>query len=192
MTVMNTYMLLLRGINVGGRNRIPMAELKLFLEEQGMTDVATYIQSGNVRVKSGLAARTVSQEVERGLPGTFGLDSSIIKVLALTPDQLQMIVDNRPEGFGDQPDTYHSDVIFLMGIRAADAIGVFTPREGVDKIWPGNDVIYSQRLSALRTKSRLNRMMASPLYKSMTIRSWSTTRELLEMVSDTDADEAAS
>ena len=178
---MNTYVLLLRGINVGGRNSVPMSELKRFLEQQGLTDVATYFQSGNVIARSGLAARTLSQEIEGGLPRAFRLDSSTIKVLALTAGQLRMIVETRPDGFGDQPDRYHSDVIFLMGIGAAEAMRVFTPRAGVDEVWPGDEVIYSQRLSALRTKSRLNRMMASPLYESMTIRSWSTTMKLLDM-----------
>ena len=47
-------------------------------------------------------------------------------------------------------------------------------------MWPGDGVIYSQRLSAQRTKSRLNKAITTPLYKSMTIRSWSTTLALLE------------
>jgi uncharacterized protein (DUF1697 family) len=64
---------------------------------------------------------------------------------------------------------------------------VSNPREGVDKIWPGNGVIYSQRLSSKRTKSRLNKIMASSLYKSMTIRSWSTTTKLLDMLEELDA-----
>jgi uncharacterized protein (DUF1697 family) len=49
-------------------------------------------------------------------------------------------------------------------------------------VWPGDGLIYSQRLSAQRTRSRLNRMMSSPLYKSMTIRSWQTTLALLELM----------
>jgi len=58
---------------------------------------------------------------------------------------------------------------------------------GVDKVWAGDGVIYSQRLSALRTKSRLSAMMASPLYKSMTIRSWNTTLKLAELLKNMDA-----
>ena len=54
----------------------------------------------------------------------------------------------------------------------------FNPREGVDRIWPGDGVIYSQRLGAQRTKSRLSTVVNSPLYKSMTIRSWNTTVKL--------------
>ena len=65
-------------------------------------------------------------------------------------------------------------------------MSVFDPREGVDKVWPGNGVIYLQRLSALRTKSRLSKIMASPLYKSMTVRSWSTTIKLLDILKDID------
>jgi uncharacterized protein (DUF1697 family) len=91
-------------------------------------------------------------------------------------------VDNRPKGFGDQPDKYHSDAIFLIGIEAAEAMSTFDPREGVDRVWPGNGVVYAQRLSVQRTKSRLSSMMTSPLYKSMTIRSWNTTVKLLEML----------
>jgi len=91
-------------------------------------------------------------------------------------------VDDRPKGFGDQPEKYHSDVIFLMGIDAAEAMPIFNPREGVDRVWPGKGVVYSQRLSAQRTKSRLSAVMASPLYKSMTIRNWNTTVKLLEML----------
>jgi uncharacterized protein (DUF1697 family) len=68
-----------------------------------------------------------------------------------------------------------------MGISAAEAMKVFDPREGVDTVWPGNGVIYSQRLSAKRTKSRLSKMVGTPAYKSMTIRSWNTTTKLLEL-----------
>jgi uncharacterized protein (DUF1697 family) len=73
-----------------------------------------------------------------------------------------------------------------MGIDSAQAMAVFNPREGVDKIWPGDCVIYSQRLSSKRTKSRLSRIMATPEYKAMTIRSWSTTTKLLEILKKTD------
>ena len=159
-----------------------MASLKRLLEEMGFENVATYIQSGNAILRSRLGAKAIAQRIEENLGAAFKLDSPIVKVVALSRDQLQSIVDNRPEGFGDQPGKFHSDAIFLMGIDAAEALTAFSPLEGVDTIWPGRGVIYSQRLSAKRTKSRLNRMMSSPLYKSMTIRNWTTTMKLLEMV----------
>ena len=103
-------------------------------------------------------------------------------MLVLTHAELRAVVDHKPEGFGEQPETYHSDAIFLMGIDAATAMPVFDPRPQVDRVWPGDGVIYSQRLSAERTKSRLNKAISTPRYKSMTIRSWSTTLALFELL----------
>ena len=100
----------------------------------------------------------------------------------LSRKQLKAVIDNRPKGFGDEPKKYHSDALFLMGITAAKTMPVFSPREGVDKVWPGKGVIYSQRLSAERTKSRLSKIVATPAYKAMTIRSWATTTKLLELM----------
>ena len=179
---MKSYVVLLRGINVGGKNNISMTELKFCLEEQGFEDVMTYIQSGNVILQSSLDATALGQKIEAMLSNKFKLDSSSIKVLIVTEDQLQAVIDERPKGFGEQPDTYHSDAIYLMGIDADQAMSVFTPREGVDQVWPGNGVIYSQRLSALRTKSRLSTIVGTPAYQSMTIRSWSTTTKLLSLM----------
>ena len=71
----------------------------------------------------------------------------------MTADQLRAVVKKRPAGFGDQPAKFHSDAIFLMGIDAADAMPAFTPKEGVDSVWPGDGVIYSQRLSARRPRA---------------------------------------
>jgi uncharacterized protein (DUF1697 family) len=73
-------------------------------------------------------------------------------------------------------------VIFLMGIDATQAMEVLNPREGVDRVWPGDGVIYSQRLSALRTRSRLSRIAGTPAYRSMTIRNWNTTTKLLSLM----------
>lgn len=179
---MKEYVVLLRGINVGGKNKISMSELKGRLEELGCRNVATYINSGNVLLQSDLSAETLGAKIETILSRHFKLDNSIIKVLVLSGKQLQAIIDEKPHGFGEEPEKYHSDVIFLMGIDAAQTMQVFNPREGVDTVWQGNGVVYSQRLSALRAKSRLSKIMSTPAYKSMTIRNWNTTTKLLELI----------
>jgi len=179
---MNTFAILLRGINVGGKNMLPMTELKKCLEELGFSNVSTFIASGNIILTSDKSADEIKTRIEKALPESFKVDRELIKVLVLTRDQLQAVIDNKPEGFGEQPEKYHSDAIFLMGIEADEAMQVFDPREGVDKVWPGDGVIYSQRLSALRTKSRLSRIIGTPTYQSMTIRSWTTTTKLLEIL----------
>ena len=179
---MRTYVLLLRGINVGGKNKVPMAPLRELLESLGFADVATYIASGNVVLRSALSPRTIQAKVEKALPESFRLDADLIKVLVLPAEALEAVVAGRPKGFGDRPREHHSDAIFLMDIDVEEAMRVFDPREGVDTIWPGVGVIYSQRVSAQRTKSRLNRIVGTPAYSSMTIRNWKTTTALLEMI----------
>lgn len=181
---MKTYLVLLRGINVGGKNKLPMVALKACLEEQGFTNVTSYIQSGNILLQSDLDAKTVAASIEAILPQKFLLDSSVVKVLVLTQDQLAAILTAKPKGFGEQPDKYHSDVIFLIGTEAAQVMHIFQPREGVDMVWPGAGVVYSQCLSVERTKSRLNKIIGTPEYQLMTIRNWNTTTKLLQLVRD--------
>jgi uncharacterized protein (DUF1697 family) len=178
----NVYLALLRGINVGGKNRVPMAELKACFEELGCENVQTYIASGNVMFTSSKSAPELTEEIQEALPKRFRLDSELIRILVLSRDQLQKVVDQAPKGFGTEPGTYHSDAIFLMGIPSDEAIKVFNPRAGVDEVWQGDLAIYSRRLSAQRTRSRLSEIMSSPLYKQMTIRSWGTTARLLALM----------
>jgi uncharacterized protein (DUF1697 family) len=180
------YLVLLRGINVGGKNPVPMARLRRLLEELGYSDVSTYIASGNALLSSDRPASEIKARIEEALPRTFQLHSDLIAVLVLTHAELRAIVEGKPEGFGEAPGTYHSDAIFLMGMDAAAAMPAFDPRPGVDTVWPGDGVVYSQRLSAERTKSRLNKVMSSPAYRSMTIRSWATTTTLLRLLDESD------
>lgn len=176
------YLILLRGVNVGGKGALSMAALKKQLEKAGFEDVSTYINSGNVIVASKKSAKSVQKEIEAILSKTFKLDREINKALVLTPAQLAAVVKNRPQGFGDEPKKYHSDAVFLLDVSLKEALKVFRPKEGVDAIWSGKGVIYSQRLSAKRTQSRLSRVIGTPAYKSMTIRNWNTTTKLLALM----------
>lgn len=179
---MNAYVVLLRGINVGGKNKVPMEALRRLLGELGFSEVSTFIASGNVILKSDQRADLIKARIEEALPRSFKLDSQVVKVWVLTRRQLQAVIDNKPRGFGEQPAKYHSDAIFLMGMDARQTVKVFDPREGVDRVWPGAGVIYSQRLSSQRTRSRLSKIMGTPAYQNMTIRNWNTTTTLLELL----------
>lgn len=181
---MNTYAVLLRGINVGGKNKVSMTDLKQNLEVIGYSDVKTYINSGNVVLSSDKNISEIKTDIESHLSKWFELDSELLKVHVVSGQDLYMVVSLKPKGFGEKLATYHSDVIFLIDIEPDEAFSVFKPNPLVDKVWKGKNVIYSQRLSAKRTKSRLNKIMSSPLYKSMTIRNWNTTLKLYEMVNN--------
>ena len=117
---MTRYLVLLRGINVGGKNKVPMAALRELLESHGHTKVSTYIASGNVILSSDRSAATIKRELEEALPKTFKLDSELIAVLVLTRAQLRAVVQKRPKGFGDQPGTIPQRRGLPDGDRRAD------------------------------------------------------------------------
>lgn len=176
------FVALLRGINVGGRNPVPMAALRDAFTEHGFTDVRTYIQSGNVLFSSTLPAGDVEDEVETMLERHVG---SRLVVVVRSERQFRSVVANAPDGFGAQPDTFHSDVVFLRSpLTPARAMTTVELRDGVDRVWKGTGVLYFERLGAERTKSRMSRITQHPEYQQMTIRSWSTTTKLLAMLDD--------
>ena len=181
---MPPYLVLLRGINVGGRHKVPMAALRNTLQGMGFSDVASYIASGNVLLRSPDDAATVKARIEHALSSHFDLDDDTIQAHVVSREELRTVIADKPAGFGEQPEKYHSDAIFLIGVDATDTIAIFDPRDGVDRVWAGAGVIYSQRLSSQRTKSRLSKIMGNPLYRSMTIRSWSTTAALWKLMQD--------
>lgn len=178
---MKQYLALLRGINVGGNNKVSMAELKACLEELGLEQVKTYINSGNVIFSSDKSAATTTKQIEAALPSKLNL-AGPIKVLVVSKKQLADIVAGAPAGFGREPGKYHSDVIFLIGKPAREAMEQLETHPEVDAAWPGDGVVYYRRLSARRTASRMGKVAAKPIYKFLTIRSWNTTTKLLALL----------
>jgi uncharacterized protein (DUF1697 family) len=174
------YVALLRGINVGGKNIVAMADLRQALEAAGYKAVTTYIQSGNVLFESGAPRASLEAAIEKTLERRFGVP---LVVVVRSHRQFRSVVDNAPAGFGSKPGTYHSDAVFLKApLTAKKALRAVQLRDGVDQAWAGPGVLYMQRLSARLTQSRLNRIASTPEYQHMTIRSWTTTTKLLALL----------
>jgi uncharacterized protein (DUF1697 family) len=175
---MARYVALLRGINVGGKNPIPMAGLKTCFEETGFDDVRTYIQSGNVVFSSSSTNQAeLTRQIERMLRTTFAHYHASLVIRSRS--QMRAIVDRAPRGFGADPARYRYDVLFLKPPLTAKRVVASVPtKEGVDSIWAGSGVVYFSRLTSRATSSRLNRVASMPIYKSMTIRNWNTTTKL--------------
>lgn len=173
------FVALLRGINVGGRNPVAMAELRAAFEADGYDAVSTYIQSGNVLFETD-AAHGLEGRLEATLERHLGLP---LVVVVRSHRQLRDVVSEAPGQFGSLPDTYLYDVIFLKDpLSSQQALRVVHQREGVDQAWGGSGVVYFARLKARRAQSRMSRIVATPEYQRMTIRSWATTTRLLELL----------
>ena len=176
----NRYVALLRAVNVGGRNPVPMAELREAFTGAGFTDVSTYIQSGNVLFSADGPASGLEDHIEAVLEQRFGVP---IVVVVRSLRQLRSVVRSAPPGFGERPDEYHSDAIFIKApLTTTQAMGVVQLRDGVDRAWAGTGVLYFARLSERRTQSKLSKIMGTPEYRLMTVRSWKTTMKLLELL----------
>lgn len=177
---MPRYVALLRGINVGGKNLIGMKDLRAAMEQHGYGNVSTYIQSGNVLFETDAPAKTLETEIEAVLEQTFKLP---LVVVVRSHRQLKSVVDKAPKGFGADPDTYYSDAVFLKApLTATQVMPLVELRDGVDQAWPGTGVVYFARLGEQRTKSKMSKIVAKPEYKRMTIRSWTTTVKLLDLL----------
>ncbi|MCY3772692.1 MAG: DUF1697 domain-containing protein [Gemmatimonadetes bacterium] len=176
-----TYLALLRGINVGGKNIIKMADLRSCFEAEGFRGVVTYIQSGNVifhSPSSGL--RTLTNRIEEMLAAAFDYEASIV---LRSRKQMRAVVAAAPPGFGEQPETFRYDVLFLKApLTAPIAMESVPTRPGVDEAWIGSGVLYFSRRIDQASRSYLSRLASMPVYQRMTVRNWNTTTRLLELM----------
>ncbi len=174
------YVALLRGVNVGGANRVSMAELKNVFEAAGMTSVRTYINSGNIIFSTEMKDRiAVVDLLEEVLTKQTGLG---IDVQLRDSDELGAIVDAIPPEWKND-DSMKCDVVFLQSdVDRADILVELEPRPGIeDALYvPGVVIWRVDRKDA--TRSRLTRIVGTPLYSRVTVRNCNTTRRLLELL----------
>ena len=178
---MTQYLVLLRGINVGGKNIIKMVDLKASFEEMGFTNVRTYIQSGNVLLDADEKNKaTLTAKIESGLSKRFNFEA---KVVVISQKELAAIVKSAPQGFGEDEKKFRYDVIFLKEpLTPKEAMESVKVREGVDAAHAGKQALYFSRLISRASQSYLTKIIGMPVYQSMTIRNWNTTTKLLALM----------
>jgi uncharacterized protein (DUF1697 family) len=175
------YLALLRGINVGGKNIIKMADLKASFELMGFSNVATYIQSGNVLFESAEKNNAVlTGKIEKELSRQF---DSPLRIVAITQKELTSIIHEAPDGFGKDGKSYRYDVIFLKEpLTPREAMKSVSTKAGVDTAHAGKQALYFSRLIAKASQSHLTKIIGQPVYQNMTIRNWNTTTKLLALM----------
>lgn len=174
-----TYVAFLRGINVGGNSIVSMAAIKEALVAGGMSDVRTYINSGNVifATRASDVARLTSR-VEKALEQHTRM---AIKVLLMDHKALRRLVDAIPRGWVDDK-TMRTYVLMLW--KEIDDRGILErmqAKPGIDelKYTPGAVIWRVDRENV--TKSSMSKLVGTPLYKKMTVRSANTMRKLNDL-----------
>lgn len=128
------YIALLRGVNISGKNKVPMAELKKIFEELGFGAVKTYLNSGNVIFSSDEEnIGSLTDRIETTIKKWFGLD---IPILVISKEDLEDILQHAPAWWGDVNKKIYDNLIFIMAPATfAEVWGeIGEPREGLEKI----------------------------------------------------------
>jgi uncharacterized protein (DUF1697 family) len=174
-----TYVAFLRGVNVGGKGIVSMAAIKEALVALGLSDVRTYINSGNVIFSTRASdAQQLTSPIEKALEQHTGM---AIKVLVMDHKTLKKIVDAIPGNWVDDK-TMRTYVLLLW--KELDDRGILDRlpiKPGVDelKYTPGAVVWRVDRENVGR--SQMNRIVGTPLYRKISIRSANTMRKLNEL-----------
>ena len=171
------YVALLRGINVGGNHKVPMTELRHVFEVLGLTDIATYSNSGNIIFNSEITPD--ASVIAKALASHFDFD---INVLVLSAAQITTVAKVIPEEWLNNTEQ-KSDVLFLFGdVDTPDIIDQIRYRPEFETILyvPGTLIANISRKN--QPKSSLVKLIGTPLYRRMTIRNVTTVRKLAELV----------
>jgi uncharacterized protein (DUF1697 family) len=176
-----TLLVLLRGINVGGRNKIPMLALRDAFTAMGFRDPETYIQSGNVIVGSRRAngPRTVAA-IEVGLSEAFGYEA---RVVVRDLPEMTTVARQIPKDWRvDDTSTRYYVMFTTAGVSPKALLRDLSPKPDIEAVKAGTYALYWSAPFATLTKTTMVKMSSHPAYAEMTIRNLRTTRTLLEMM----------
>lgn len=171
---------LLRGINVGGKNKVEMPRLRAAFEAAGMQQVSTYINTGNVIFAA--ADWPDTRILERAITEEFGLE---IPVLLRSHSAMRRVTQAVPEEWTND-DRMKCDVMFLWeDVDRAEVLDGLDLREDIDDVRyiPGGLLWRVDRPNL--TRSRITKMVGTKLYRSMTVRNVNTVRKLTALMDDT-------
>lgn len=174
------YVALLRGINVGGKNKVDMKQLKAAFEEAGMSDVRTYINSGNVIFSSGNRTRAhLVLPLEKAITKRFGFT---VPVLLRDVKNMRAIGKAIPNDWMNDSAT-KCDVMFLWDdVARPSVLKELQIKPEIDEVRYASGALIWRVDKQNVTRSGMMKLVGTPLYKRMTIRNVNTTRKLLELM----------
>lgn len=172
------YLALLRGINVGGKNKVEMKRLKATFEATGMENVSTYINSGNVIFDHRrVAPQQMANLLEGAIESDFGFE---VKVLVRDHANIRRVAKELPAEWAND-ETSKCDVMFLWDNlkRGLDELPI---KPGIDEVIPAPGALLWRVDRELVTRSGMMKIASMPLYKRITIRNCNTVRKLAELM----------
>jgi uncharacterized protein (DUF1697 family) len=169
---------LLRGINLGPRNRVSMPALRELLSGSGFDDVGTYLQSGNIVLSSELSPQQVADKCKQAIADSFGLE---IESVVRTRDQLADVVDRNPlREVAVNPKRYQ--VTFLASeLEQPELERLAALAAGSERVTAIGREVYAWHPDGVARSRLWARLGGQGLGVPATSRNWTTVTSLLEM-----------
>jgi uncharacterized protein (DUF1697 family) len=171
---------LLRGVNVGGNNMISMSSLKQSFEKLGFSDVATYINSGNIIFKSKEAdARKLEIKIEKMLAKEYQLGS---KVVLRSLSEMEKLVQSIPRNWTGESGWRYNVIFLRHTIDSEKILAELEVKKDIEEVvyCPGA-LLWSAQVSEM-TRTNMIKLSSRKMYQDMTIRNLNTTRKLYELM----------
>ena len=174
------YIVLLRGINISGKNKVPMKELKNEIEKLKFSNVITYLYSGNVIFKSDIEDENyIKNSISKIIKNKFNLN---IPIYIMTEDKLKNIMDNVPSWCG--VDNFYDNVIFVIPPKNCKDVHrvLGAPNYDLEKVVDYEDVIFwSYNLKQYTKTNWWSRTASTTIKDDITIRKLSTVEKILKI-----------
>lgn len=178
---MNTWVALLRGINVGGNNIIPMSALSSTFTKLGVASVKTYIQSGNVLFHSEEDdARALEQRIERALTKAYRYEA---KVVLRSMDEMDAVIRDLPRAWKRPDPSARHNVIFLRHeIDSESILEGLAPKKQIEQVLYRPGVLYWSAKTSDLARTSMAKLSSNAIYRQVTVRNLNTTRKIHELM----------
>lgn len=179
---MKRYIAFLRGINISGKNKVSMAELKKGLEEMSFEEIKTYLNSGNVIFSTSEShPETLTKQIEEMINNKFSLD---IPVFVISKEDLEDILRHAPDWWGREDKEIYDNLIFMMPPAGFEEVfnEIGEPREGLEQILNYKQAVFwSFCLKDYRKTNWWPKTANTAISSKLTIRTANTVRKMVKM-----------
>ncbi len=179
---MKRYIAFLRGVNISGRNKVTMTELKKGIERLGYEEVKTYLNSGNVIFSSDENdIGSITKQIVMTIKSQFDLD---IPVFIIAKEELEDILHNAPDWWGNDDKEIYDNLIFIMPpVKFTDVFNeIGEPKEELEKIQDYKEVIFwSFSRKNYQKTNWWSKTVSASISNKLTIRTASTIRKVVGM-----------
>ncbi|MER2040856.1 DUF1697 domain-containing protein [Desemzia incerta] len=173
------YIALLRGINVGGKNRVPMKELQKCFLDAGYTGIQTYINSGNVLFEAEKESdeKTLQEDCQTIIQASFGFP---VAVAVISVQNLSQALRQVPEWWGKDPQEKHNALFTIFPATAKEVIAeIGELHSEAEKVYCSEGTIFWSTSIQYYNKTKFSKIVGTKPYQKVTIRNANTTKKLV-------------